>query len=71
MRRVAEAKARALAGRADGRVVLAADTTVVIDNEMLGKPLDDQDAKRMLRLLSGRCARGDHRRHGPRVRDRT
>jgi septum formation protein len=55
VRRVAEAKARALAGRADGRVVLAADTTVVIEREMLGKPLDDQDAKRMLRLLSGRC----------------
>ena len=55
VRRVAEAKAHALVGRVDGRVVLAADTTVVIDNEMLGKPLDDRDAKRMLRLLSGRC----------------
>src|SRR5436190_18252723 len=55
VRRVAEAKARALGGRIEGRVVLAADTTVVIDSEMLGKPLDDQDAKRMLRLLSGRC----------------
>ena len=55
VRRVAEAKAHALVGRVEGRVVLAADTTVVIDNEMLGKPLDDQDAKRMLRLLSGRC----------------
>ena len=55
VRRVAEAKARTLAGRVEGRVVLAADTTVVIDSEMLGKPLHDQDAKRMLRLLSGRC----------------
>jgi septum formation protein len=55
VRRIAEAKARALVGRVEGRVVLAADTTVVIDSEMLGKPLDDQDAKRMLRLLSGRC----------------
>jgi len=54
VRRVAEAKARTLAGRVEGRVVLAADTTVVIDGEMLGKPLHDQDAKRMLRLLSGR-----------------
>jgi septum formation protein len=55
VRRVAEAKARAFAGRAGGRIVLAADTTVVIDGEMLGKPIDDQDAKRMLGLLSGRC----------------
>jgi septum formation protein len=55
VQRVAEAKARALVARVDGRIVLAADTTVVIDNEMLGKPLDDRDAKRMLRLLSGRC----------------
>jgi septum formation protein len=55
VRRVAEAKVRALAGRAEGRIVLAADTTVVIEGEMLGKPVDDQDAKRMLRLLSGRC----------------
>jgi septum formation protein len=54
VRRIAEAKARALVGRAEGRVVLAADTTVVIDGEMLGKPLHDQDAKRMLWLLSGR-----------------
>jgi septum formation protein len=54
VRRVAEAKVRALAGRAEGRIVLAADTTVVIEGEMLGKPIDDQDAKRMLRMLSGR-----------------
>ena len=54
VRRVAEEKARAVAERASNRIVLAADTTVVIDNEMLGKPTDDEDAKRMLRLLSGR-----------------
>ena len=52
--RVAEAKASAIAARADGRVVLAADTTVVVGGEMLGKPVDDADAKRMLRLLAGR-----------------
>jgi septum formation protein len=55
VRRVAEAKARALAGHANGRVVLAADTTVVVDDEMLSKPVDDHDAKRMLRLLSCRA----------------
>ena len=54
VRRVAEAKARAVAGRERERLVLAADTTVVIDDAMLGKPLDDDDAKRMLCLLSGR-----------------
>ena len=53
--RVAEAKARAIAAKARGRTVLAADTTVVVDSRMLGKPADDEDARRMLRLLSGRA----------------
>ena len=35
-------------------IVLAADTTVVVDQEILGKPRDHDDAARMLRLLSGR-----------------
>jgi septum formation protein len=34
--------------------VLGADTIVVIDNDVLGKPSDAADAARMLRLLSGR-----------------
>jgi septum formation protein len=38
----------------DGLVVLAADTTVVVDGEILGKPRDGRDAERMLRRLSGR-----------------
>jgi nucleoside triphosphate pyrophosphatase len=54
VRRVAEAKARAVAARERERLVLAADTTVVVDDMMLGKPVDDDDAKRMLSLLSGR-----------------
>lgn len=37
-----------------GELILAADTTVVIDGEILGKPTDREDARRMLRLLSGR-----------------
>lgn len=49
-RRVAREKARAVAGE----VVLAADTTVAVDGEILGKPRDDADAARMLRRLSGR-----------------
>ena len=54
VRRVAEAKARAVLHGVPGRVVLAADTTVVIDGGILGKPVDAADAARMLRLLSGR-----------------
>lgn len=49
-RRVAREKARAVAGD----WVLAADTTVAVDGEILGKPRDAADAARMLRLLSGR-----------------
>ena len=36
-------------------VVLAADTAVVVSNEILGKPRDDRDAAAMLRRLSGRA----------------
>jgi septum formation protein len=38
-------------------VVLGADTTVTLDNHILGKPEDPADAARMLRLLSGRIHR--------------
>jgi septum formation protein len=38
----------------DPTIVLAADTAVVIDGEILGKPRDAPDAERMLRLLRGR-----------------
>ena len=54
VRRVAEAKARAVQPRANGRPVLAADTVVVVDGAILGKPVDRDDATRMLRMLSGR-----------------
>jgi len=37
-----------------GPAVLAADTAVVVDQEILGKPADEADAARMLNLLSGR-----------------
>lgn len=52
--RLAEEKALAVAGQRPNEIVLGADTTVVIDDGLLGKPLDLDDAKRMLRLLSGR-----------------
>jgi septum formation protein len=38
----------------DALVILGADTTVTLDNHILGKPEDDADAARMLRMLSGR-----------------
>jgi septum formation protein len=47
--RVAREKARAIAGE----TVLAADTAVVLGSAILGKPRDGQDARRMLRALSG------------------
>ncbi len=52
--RLAEEKALAVARQRPNEIVLGADTTVVIDDGILGKPLDLDDAKRMLGLLSGR-----------------
>jgi septum formation protein len=55
--RVARAKADEIAVRRrslDGLVVLAADTTVDVDGAILAKPVDDDDARWMLRLMSGR-----------------
>jgi len=52
--RLATAKARAIHDRAAGRIVLAADTAVIVDAHILGKPEGEDDARRMLRLLSGR-----------------
>jgi len=52
VQRLAEEKARAVS-LSDGEIVLAADTTVVLGDEIMGKPRDAADASRMLRLLSG------------------
>src|SRR5436190_16056622 len=54
VRRLAEAKARTAANELTAGVVLGADTTVVVEGELLGQPVDDEDARRMLRLLSGK-----------------
>ena len=43
-----------LPGHGPSRVI-AADTSVVVDQEILGKPTDPEDARRMLRMLSGRA----------------
>jgi septum formation protein len=51
--RLAREKAQAIAQRFPNRFVLGADTIVVIEGEVLGKPVDAEDAARMLRRLSG------------------
>ncbi len=53
VRRLAGQKAMAVPAD-PAETVLAADTTVVVNGEMLGKPADAADARRMLQLLAGR-----------------
>jgi septum formation protein len=53
VRRLAHAKALAIEASPD-EIVLAADTTVVSHGELLAKPADAADARRMLLMLSGR-----------------
>ena len=53
--RLASDKARAVYARYPDNAVLGADTVVVVDEHMLEKPTDSEDAARMLRLLSGRA----------------
>lgn len=52
--RLAREKALAVWKTRQGDVVLGADTIVVVDGDILNKPLDAEDAARMLHLLSGR-----------------
>jgi septum formation protein len=52
--RLAREKALTVFRQKPDNTVLGADTIVVLDEEILGKPRDRQDAARMLRLLSGR-----------------
>jgi septum formation protein len=53
--RLAREKAEVVANRNPGKIVLGADTIVLVDDQILGKPRDPADAKRMLGLLSGRA----------------
>ncbi|MGQ9900972.1 MAG: Maf family protein [Fimbriimonadales bacterium] len=53
-RRLARAKAEAVAPHYTDALIIAADTLVVIDGQVLGKPADAREAHEMLRLLSGR-----------------
>ena len=52
--RLAIAKARVIASREPDALVIAADTIVVVDGDILGKPADQAEARAMLRQLSGR-----------------
>ncbi len=51
--RLAHEKASRVADKHPNEIVLGADTTVVIDRQIIGKPVDLNDARRMLQMLSG------------------
>jgi septum formation protein len=53
VQRLAREKAEAVAKKYDEAIILGADTTVVINNQMIGKPTDLDDARRMIKMLSG------------------
>jgi septum formation protein len=52
--RLSREKADAIAGSTNGRFFIGADTVVVLDDQIMGKPADDSEAFRMLSALSGR-----------------
>jgi nucleoside triphosphate pyrophosphatase len=52
VRRLAQSKAESVAAKVSSGLVLGADTTVVVEGEILGQPHDREDAVRMLNLLS-------------------
>jgi septum formation protein len=51
--RLAREKASAVSTGNNGEIVLGADTTVVIDGGIIGKPVDTDDARRMIGILAG------------------
>lgn len=52
VQRLARSKAEKVASGLDRGLVLGADTTVVVANQILGQPVDEADARRMLELLN-------------------
>jgi septum formation protein len=54
VKRLALTKTQTVARKSPGSLVLGADTSVVVEGELLGQPVDDDDARRMLKLLSGK-----------------
>ena len=53
VQRLAKAKAETVAANHENALVLGADTIVVIENKIVGKPKGFEDARRMLQMLSG------------------
>ena len=51
---IAKQKALAIRSRANGKIIIAADTIVVLGDEIIGKPKDREDAINILKKLSGR-----------------
>ena len=51
--RLSQEKAQAVAAKMDSGLVIGADSTVVFEGQAIGKPVDDDEARRMLRQLSG------------------
>lgn len=59
---LAQQKAADIAGKTEGDAwILGADTIVVYDQKILGKPKDEEDAKRMLGMLQNHSSSGIHR----------
>ncbi len=56
VKQLAKQKAEEVAAlqEAQGKIVLGADTVVALENKVLGKPKDEEEAKQMLRMLSGK-----------------
>jgi septum formation protein len=54
VQRLARSKAERVASGLDGGLVLGADTTVVVADQILGQPVDEADARRMLELLNAK-----------------
>jgi septum formation protein len=54
VQRLARSKAEAVASRLSAGLVLGADTTVVVASQILGQPIDEKDARRMLKLLNAK-----------------
>ncbi|HEX9079700.1 MAG TPA: Maf family nucleotide pyrophosphatase [Desulfuromonadaceae bacterium] len=52
--RLSREKAQAVAARTGGRLFIGADTVVVLDGRIMGKPADEREAHEMLSALSGR-----------------
>ena len=50
---IAREKAKAVQQKANGKIIIAADTIVVLNNEIIGKPVERKDAINILTKLSG------------------